>query len=338
MTFPTIAATVARSGLLAPQDVLDLRRAIFADGLVSREECAWLFAIERDRRRHSDDWSDLFVEAVTQYALYREAPDGYLSTETADWLVAEISRNAHPSTDGEVELVINLIEKAREVPASFAAFALNLVKTTVLYEDGPDRRGEQHVSGRVSAADITSLRRILWGAGPEGLLAVRAEEADALFAIASATTGADNDPEFNRLFAQCIANYLIGATARQPVDRETARRWQLDPGQTQGVFTVLAGALAGTLDVARGRQSIVDTLRNNRSLGEEVERAFRSENERRAAATAVASVVTAEKAAWLMDRLGGNGVISAPERALLEFLAEEASTIDPSIAPLMSRA
>ncbi|MFX8278006.1 hypothetical protein ABTL45_19260, partial [Acinetobacter baumannii] len=62
----------------------------------------------------------------------------------------------------------------------------------------------------------------------EGLLAVSREEAEALFAIADATTGADNVADFENLFARAIGNYLLGATGRSVPPRDVALKWQTE--------------------------------------------------------------------------------------------------------------
>ena len=135
--FIEIAQRVGTSGKVEASDIAALRRAIYQDGVVSRAEGEALFGIERVRTAHSDAWSQLFVEALTDYAIKQEPPAGYLSGDTAAWITAEISKRKQPSTDAEIELVINLIEQSREVPAAFASFALRLVKDMVMYADGP---------------------------------------------------------------------------------------------------------------------------------------------------------------------------------------------------------
>ena len=164
------AKLVASSGNVEASQISELRRAIYADGIVSRAEAEVLFEIERARKAHSDEWSAMFVEALTEYALNREPPAGYLSDDTAGWLIGQITKHKTPSTDAEIELLINIIEKANEVTPAFSAYVLRLVKDMVIYSDGTDARGRSHGGMRVTEADVDSLQRILWGAGSEGRL------------------------------------------------------------------------------------------------------------------------------------------------------------------------
>lgn len=329
------ARAVTQTGKVGPDDIRALRQAIFADGVVSCAEAEALFAIERSRTEHSDAWSELFVEALTDYSLNQGPPTGYLSEDTANWFAAEISKRKTPSTDADLELVTNLIEKAREVPPSFAAFALRLAKTEVIYGDGPDARGRMHEAGRVTEADVLTLQRILWGAGSEGQLAVSRDEAEALFAIADATTGAANSPQFDDLFAKAIGNYLLGATGRPVPSRETALRWETEPAHKANLVSVLGQLFASGHGFAPA--TIGETMRNNTTLAQEVEDEHAHRNMVREVDMEVAAIMTPEKAGWLLERVNKNGVMNGPERALLSFVQREASVLDPTLKDVIAR-
>ncbi len=336
--FIEIAQRVGTSGKVEASDIAALRRAIYQDGVVSRAGGEALFGIERVRTAHSDAWSLLFVEALTDYAIKQEPPEGYLSGDTAAWIAAEISKRKQPSTDAEIELVINLIEQSREVPAAFASFALRLVKDMVMYADGPDARGRSHDGARVSEADVIALQRVLWGAGSEGLMAVSRDEAEALVAIANASTGYDNDTKFDDLFAKAIGNYLLGATGRKVPSRDVAFRWETETyrrdaiGIMQAVFGNARRADWGQL---KNTGFYEDTIQNARSLSDDVEHRFETENAAYDAAQLAASVMTPEKAGWLLNHVGQNGVVTGPEKALLRFIKQEARSLDPSLAKVM---
>ena len=334
-----IAAAIEATGTISEADIGAIRRSIFTDGLVSRAEAEALFRIEQSRSNHLPAWSELFAEALTDYCIRQEPPEGYLSEETAAWIMAEITRKKHPSTDGEIELLINVIEKAREVPAAFSAFALKHVKNMVMYGGGPDARGHAHEGGKVGHADIRALERILWGAGTEGHLAVSREEAEALFAIADMTTGAENDDRFDDLFAKAIGNYLLGATGRAVPSREVSLRWETE--ETHLDAARLLRAVMQTYSTAdwsklRDRDFWADSIRP-RTLAQDVDAAFEAQLKAREAAEAAASVMTPDKAAWLLEHIGKNGVTSAAETALARFIARNASRLDPSLARIMDK-
>jgi hypothetical protein len=341
-----ITQRVTATGRIEPADVLAVRRAVYGgDGLISLNVADQVYAIEHARKAHNPEWSALFVEAMTDLVLNQQAPEGYMSSDNAAWVERQVkSRNA-PSTDGDLALVVNLIERARDVPASFSAFALRLVKETVVYGDGVDARGRAHAAGRVTDADCDMLRRILWGAGSEGLLAVSRDEAEALVAIADATAGADNVAQFDDLFAKAIGNYLIAATGRMVPSREDALRWETggrfapkrnEPSQLMLVLSALLGVHPDHPELLNP-QFYADTLRENRTLIDDVALEHANRNAARSAADAVAAVMTPEKAGWLLDRVGRNGVMTGPEKALVNFIAREAASLDPSLNDVIAR-
>ena len=327
-----IASAVASTGTVTQANIFSLRQTIFADGIVSRAEAEALFAVERARTSHNDAWSELFVEALSDYALRQELPVGYVSSETASWIEAQIKRRKQPSMDADMALVVELIEKARDVPPAFSAFALRLAKEAVVYGDGVDERGRMHKSGSVDAADVALLQRILWGAGSEGQLAISREEAEALVAIADATAGADNVPEFDDLFSRAIGNYLIGATGRDVPSRQDALQAQMPSDHRRNVLGTVQRMLSPTFaDLKDGAkfQSLTE------ATFEASEAGHRQRNAARAAVMVAAEVMTSQKASWLLDHVGKNGVTTGPERALLRFIARESSALDGSLKDVM---
>jgi hypothetical protein len=328
-TLADVSHRVAQTGTISDDDVLAARRCVYVDGAISRAEAEGLYAIEQVRTSQSNSWSMLFVEALSDLVLNQERPVGYVTADTAQWLMALIGRRKQPSMDGDMALVANIIEKAREVPAAFSAFALRLAKDAVIYGDGPDARGRLHASGRVDEADVAMLQRILWGAGSEGLLAVSRDEAEALFAIADATTGAANDPAFDDLFAKAIGNYLLGATGRHVPDRETALRWDNAGSYKTDMVAFMTRLLSSAPDVPAAL--------TERTLAQYVDDEHAHRNMVRDVEIEVAGIMTSEKAAWLRDRIDRNGVMNGPEKALVRFVTREAAALDASMKDVAAK-
>jgi len=318
-----IAQRIADSGKVETADVLAVRRAVYGgDCLVSGAEAEAVFAVERARRVASPEWSAFFVEALSDYILNQAEPRGFVSEDNAAWLQGQISKRRTPSMDGDLAILVRVIEEAREVPPAFAAFALRTAKEAAIYGDGADAQGRAHVSGRVDQADVAMLQRILWGAGSEGHLAVSREEAEALFAIADATTGAANDPAFDDLFAKAIGNYLLGATGRVMPDRETALRFD-----NAGAYKAdVVGAMGNVLGHVFGKRppKLTAMLKTRAStLAQEIEDEHGQRNMERDVAIEMAAILTPEKAGWLQERIARNGVTNGPEKALLAFVERE---------------
>ena len=99
-------------------DVAWLRREVFADGMVSREAAEELFAVERADIDKAPEWTDFFVEMVTDYTLWQARPTGALSESQAEWLLAEADSCA---TVGALAALVNVLGEAHQAPRWFLA-------------------------------------------------------------------------------------------------------------------------------------------------------------------------------------------------------------------------
>lgn len=248
--------------------------------------------------------------------------------------MCQLKLHRQPSMDADVALVAKIIEDAREVPPAFSAFALGVTKSAVIYGDGVDEAGRMHRSGAVDEADVALLKRILWGAGGEGNLAVSEAEAEALFAIADATTGAANVPEFDDLFAKAIGNYLLGASGRAVPSRQEALSQTLSADYKHELFWMLRQAVKAGVP---GPTTLLETLRNTQSLAEDVEQEQGLRNVRRDVNIEFNEVMTPGKVDWLLDHVGRNAVMNGPEKALVRFIAREAKFYDPALKARIDR-
>ena len=78
---------------ITAEDVVMLRREVFADGVVSRGEAEALFALDATATDKCQEWPVFFVEAIGDYIVHQEKPAGYISEDNAEWLVRAISRD-----------------------------------------------------------------------------------------------------------------------------------------------------------------------------------------------------------------------------------------------------
>jgi hypothetical protein len=99
-------------------DVSWLRREVFADGIVSSDAAEELFAVERSEIEKCPEWTDFFVEMVTDYALWQARPTGALSETQAEWLLAQA--DACP-TVGALAVLVNVLGEAHQAPRWFLA-------------------------------------------------------------------------------------------------------------------------------------------------------------------------------------------------------------------------
>jgi hypothetical protein len=121
-----LAAPVAgltTKGRITTDDVQLLRAEVFRDGVATRAEAEALFALHSSCSDQCAEWSGFFVEAVTDYVVHQEKPAGCISEDSAAWLVRAISRDGKVDTPIEMQLLVNVLEKAKSSPASLSAYA-----------------------------------------------------------------------------------------------------------------------------------------------------------------------------------------------------------------------
>ena len=312
-----------RDGVASDADVRAVRFALYGERAEVGEAFLLLYEADKRRKTHSREWSRLFVEAALDVALRETAPRGYFPLEKARKVMEALGERGELRSDTVLEALVAIVEQADDVPPDFAAFVLRRVKETLIYSDGPTASGEALTPGLVGAPGLALLRRVVWGAGAEGRLAVSRAEAEALFDIADATTGAANTPGWDEFFAGAVGNYLIGATGRRPPSRERAFEMWEAPHKADAL-----GALASIFTRARevDFHDIQGDMRRHR-LSSMVEESYRADNAARARAMAEAERLSGEKADWIVDRIRRNGALSAPESALLRFLEREAAQL-----------
>lgn len=318
MALADLCTEIVARGEVRADDVLDLRRAVFGEITVTREEVEALFLIDEGTERRTPEWRAFFLEAVTDWLVRQQEPVGYITDAQADWLIARIEADRRVRDRTELELVVRVLELADQAPASLAAFGLSLVTRSVVENDGV-----------ISAEEVERMRRLVFAMGGPGRMAVTRDEAAALFDLNDATRGRDNDPSWTDFFKRAVANAVTAAAGWAPPGREEALRrqaWLEAP--TPGVGAVLAG-VAGALGRLDGPM-IRGLLTPDDTFGERLEV--------QTAATASAAPVDASEARWLLDRIGRDGEFDVNERALITFLREIAPSTDPSLHALIDQA
>ncbi|MCI4678676.1 hypothetical protein K9U39_05440 [Rhodoblastus acidophilus] len=107
-------SSLAQAGRnLAPAEVRQLRRALFEDEGVSRDEAQALFDLDRVQDAPCAEWTEFFVECLTDHAVWQCRPTGIVSDGDAEWLVREADR-CRPVTG--VALLANVLAEAHRAP------------------------------------------------------------------------------------------------------------------------------------------------------------------------------------------------------------------------------
>ena len=196
---------VRARGSIKDADVLRLRRAFNDDHTISADEAEALMALNEACPIKEPSWGAFYVEALTDYVVFQAKPEGYLVADNAKWLIERISRDGHVDSHTELELLVNILDKARWSPPSLAEFAITQVKHAVVTGAGPLRSGQPLEPGTITPSEVTLLRRILYAFGGDGSVAVTRIEADALIAINRCIEPGKSPAAWTDFFVKAVA-------------------------------------------------------------------------------------------------------------------------------------
>ena len=295
-SFSDFAASLKAGHRLTPEDVLAVRRAIWPDGRVSDAEAGLVFDLNRLIGEPSGEWRDFFIEALTDYVVNQKAPRGYVDEANAAWLMAEVDRDGEPVSRIEIELVVKVIERALNCPASLRSWALAQIEEAVV-------RGTR----TVDAGECRLLRRLVFAPGGEGALVVGQAEAEALWRLKDACLGSDNAPEWKTLFVQAVGSHLMGWSSYRPLAREEAARLEAFLNDSRSSVASLFGRMRGANPFAEAKKLL------EKEPGVD-----------HAARLAEAEAVTPGEQSWLDGRIEADGARDPYEEALLAFVTAEA--------------
>jgi hypothetical protein len=319
-----LISNIAGKGHVEDADILALRQAIFGDDVaVSEAEAEALLTLNDAIDAKNPAWSSLYVEALTDYAVQQTKPSGYVDQKTADWLVGRLMQDGRLQASSELELILRILDTAREVPASLTGFALAQIRDGVLRADGDLLGSQVENPGAISAGEVSLLRRVLYAAGGGGNIAITREEADLLFDLNDATVDQTNDPAWSDLFVKAVASHLMFTAVAQPPSRDDALRheeWLETPDE--GLFSFLT----------RGLKSL-DGFGSSMAIA----RPELFEDDKTDEIIAANEAISADEAQWLAHRLDRDGRLQENERALLAFIKEHSPSVHPSLAPYLDR-
>lgn len=301
------------SKTITSADVLALRRAVYGDEGVSLVEAETLLRLEGSQRSPSAEWSQFFIEALTDILVNQVAPAGYITPEQGQWLASHALVNDVFPSPLVVNAVVHILERARSAPRDLVIHVIKTIRASVA------RRG-----GAIEAEEVELLRRAVFSAGGIDGLAVSREEAELLFDIDGAlTTQAETWPD---VFARAIGNHLMYMSIHAVPDAAEALRRErmLNEPETPGIGGFLRAVVNGI----------------NKDLSFKTPNAeddFRADNEADDALLAEAAVLTAAEIAWIVERLAHDARLSPGEARLKGFLLQERGSLPPALDQAFAR-
>ncbi len=302
-----LTEALSTDGRVTEAETLAVRRAIFADGAVSRAEAEMLFDL--NERCEGDDpaWNACFVEAICDHLLLGAAPEGHVTDADARWLLDRIERDGQLEGPTELELLARLCEKAESCPPVLIRLARHSVQRAIIDGHGYHGRDPSTAPGAIGPAEVTLIRRALYA----GDAFVSREEAEWLFELDEATHGAPSDAGWPQLFVAAILNHLRAPAPSALLDRNAmigrAERLTQPTGGVLGVFARM---------LSSGSDSYWSAIRQR-----DVQKEHLAAREQ---AAIDADKIEASETGWLFERIARDGRRTPNEAALLEAIRAEA--------------
>jgi hypothetical protein len=329
---PDVVRALKGTGTISAENVLTLRREVFRDGVVDRAEAEAVFDLDESCPGKALEWNAFYIEALTDYFVWRSEPRKYIDEAKADFLIDHVVRDGKIASATELELLVNVIHWSVSCPERLRVLALTAVRDSVLHPDAA-AYGEGRRPGVIDNADVALLTKVLYAEGGMGGITISRDEADLLFELNTKTDEAANAPAWKDLFVKGVANFLMlpqGAPVVPSASEARAReRWE---ESSRGVGEILkaVGQNIASLDYGRLWREADIFGGRAREVEAEHEAAALAEARRREA-------IDEPEAKWLLDWLDADASLSDNERALLRFIKDNATATPPSLDRLFAR-
>jgi hypothetical protein len=306
-----LADRIAADGRVEPEEVLAVRRAVFPDGVVSREEAELLFDINEHVANDDPAWDACFVEAICDHLLNSAEPMGHVTEEGCDWLIVRIDHDSVLERVTELELALKLLEKAESCPARLAERARTWASRAILEGRGYEGRDPKTEPGQIGDAEVAMIRRVLFAAAGAGDIAITRDEAEWLFALDEATDGKAHAASWRDLFVKAIMSHLFAGGPSDLLDRNAMLHRAQFVSNTSGglrqTLSHLASGLAdGGLEGWKTRAGQLDA--HDDQMKHDAERK---------AQHASADLLSMSEAAWLVTRIRADHRRTPNEEALV---------------------
>ena len=329
-----LSPILATPGTITSRDVLEFRREVFRDGLVSKHEADAIFMINEETVDQCQEWHEFFVEAISDFVVGRLEPRGIVSVENSEWLIRQVTRDGQIKTANELELLVKTLEKATQCPPSLVTFVLEQVARIIISGEGELINGETLTKGVIGKAETELLRRVIYSVSGSHSIAVSKDEAQILFDLNDKTVESENHPAWNELFVKAVASHLMAVSGYQPPDRQSVfarEEWLNDTDlDVAGTLKEVLSSFAGAFSV----DGLKDAFKSDQ---QRVEETWEARNDTFDAAASVAEKIDGDEGNWLVERIGRDKIIHENEKALIRFLKENSPSINPSLQPLLDK-
>lgn len=322
----TILTRIESEGVIVEDDIIALRRVIYGDNHVARNEIDRLFDANNSTMPKSDTWPDFFVAAITNFLVHQSRPVGYVDEDTAKWFIERISTDGHIETETELRALMAVLRDAKDATDALVEFALEEVKSAILNGEGQIARNRSCETCHISLEDVRLIDQVLYASGGDDHIKVTRKEAEILFDLNDACTPlADAAEAWQSIFVNAITNCMMFHTPFQHPTREEALRqenWLKARGDLNIGGLIHQVSLDKMLDTVSGRD------RKAEAQQDLIEAEIIKRSER----------IDGDEALWLTQRIARDGVLNDNERALLKHIENMSPDIHDTLKPYIQAA
>lgn len=323
---------VSKSSITA-DDVLRLRKEVWSNGLVTREDAEALFALDQGCAEKDAAFIAFYIEALTDYMVWQADPPKYISEENAKFLIDHVVKNGRINGASELMMLTNVLYWALSAPPALGEFVLDAVRESVL---SPQTAvyGSNRPPALIGAGDVEIVHRVIHAPGGPGGLTVTQREAELLFELNDATTDEENAAGWSDVFVKGVANFLMFPRPASvfEIDAERHRqRWLKERGTVSGFLSNIAKS-GGRLDIPFAEAWKAADLIGSVSAREAAEAEYAREREME-----FRESIDENEAKWLIARLNADGTLDENEQKLLVFIKQHATAIHPLLQDYMAK-
>jgi len=200
MTMPLkqFAKELAADGIVDEGEVRKIRRRIYADGSIERDEADFLFSLNNavSGANNHPSWNRLFVEALTDHFLGDKKSPGEVDSDEASYLIRKVKGDGRVD-EAELALLVNIVTEAKKVAAKLHKYLLSSLKSAVLDD------------GVIDKSEVEMIRKVVFCEGGSGGAGVSRDEAEFLFCLNDGTSGKTNHASWKRLFVEALTSHVL---------------------------------------------------------------------------------------------------------------------------------
>jgi hypothetical protein len=285
---------IAADGAVTAQEALEIRRAVFPDGVIDRAEAEALFQLAGKVANEDAAWRAAFIEAIGDHVL---VAGGHLGDQDGKWLLAQQPDAAQsPLSPLPALLLVDVLRRAETAP-DFVVQKARALLAAVLAQ------------GPIGVEETQWVRTLLNAPAAGDGVSINAEEARWLFAIEAAGASHTHHPAWGDLFVKALLNHVMGLRASNLLTREaelSRRTWLQTPHRVSPrgfLARAFSGGLAGFFEALCVPDQDKEIL---------------AYYDTRALQLAEDEVLTQAEVASLLASVRADGVVTANEARLME--------------------